>query len=230
MKKRLNKSGRYSVMSNLPQKFNDDDHISFLLEEFQQLAESWRHTDRRIDSTINYYITILSLLVPATILFYKELTNTNLVYIYGISVSSTLIIFGHLVWNRITATDIRKSEYILGMQMIRAYFVNQKNDIANYLIFPIAKPAITQFDKFRQLKPYFHRNLVIPIIIVNSLLAGGLFSMIWGLLRIEFRTTFNTVLIGIIIFLFALIYQFHAYRKKLKIFIKVHKNLEDIYT
>lgn len=225
--KKLDKNYKFSKTTDLNQKHSDD-YISYLLAEFQQLAESWRHTDRRIDSTINYYITIVSLLVPVSILFYRKLINTDLIYIYGISVCIALIIFGHLVMTRIITTDIRKSEYTLGMKMIRAYFVNMNNDIANYLFFNIAKPTKTELDKFKKLEPLFHRNLVIPVITVNSILAGGLFSMIWGLLNIELKTALNTLLIGIIVFLFTFIYLINKYRKIIKNFTKVPNNLENI--
>jgi hypothetical protein len=35
----------------------EDDEATFLLAEFAELGQFWRHTDSRIENGINYYLT-----------------------------------------------------------------------------------------------------------------------------------------------------------------------------
>lgn len=172
----------------------------FLLAEFSELAEAWRHTDARIESAINIYLTISASTFPALGLLYQAFQSIQLFLLVSIPILINLFVFGFLFTQRVTSTDITKAEYILGMQMIRRYFIDHDSEISSYLILPVALSAKNDQEIKKQKRPYFHKQLIFAVIAFNSLLVGTIIGSLTWLL---FSNTLLPISIALISFVFA---------------------------
>jgi hypothetical protein len=152
----------------------------FLLAELSETGEFWRHTDGRIESAINFYITVAAVVLPASVLIYQSISDIATFILLALLLGILLIIMGIFLIARISNAEIRKSQYILSIQLIRSYFVNRDPEIAQYLLFPAAIPSYDQTEKENQLEPFIQRRLVIIINALNSLMIGAcIYALLW---------------------------------------------------
>jgi hypothetical protein len=152
----------------------------FLLAEFSELAQDWRHTDSRIETAINFYLTVGAVTLPGLGLLYQALPNVRLFIIVSVSVAVALFIFGFFLTRRITSADIYKCEYRLGMRMIRRYFTDHDSEISHYIYLPVASSIDSPEEIAKQRRPYFHQQLVLAINTFNSFIVGiCAASLIW---------------------------------------------------
>ena len=154
----------------------EDNTIQFLLAEFNEMGEFWRHTDSRIETAINFYLTVGAVAFPGIIILYEAITDIRLFIVALLPIIGTLFTFGFLLVRRITSADIRKAEYLLSLNLIRRYFVDHNPQVAQYLYMPLAQPSDSSDAKPKQLNPYFHRQIVFIVDSANSILAGAFFS------------------------------------------------------
>jgi len=146
--------------------------IKFLLVEFSEIGQFWRHTDSRIETTINYYITVGAVVLPGVVLLYQAISDTRLFILATLPIIGALIIIGLFLVARVTNSDILKAEYILSLNLIRRYFVDNNLKIAPYLYLPIAEPSTNLEVIRRQLLPYFHHRIILVVNCANSILFG----------------------------------------------------------
>lgn len=185
----------------------------FLLTEFSELAEAWRHTDARIESAINIYLTIAASTFPALGLLYQAFQSLRLFILISIPVLITLFVFGFLFTQRVTSTDIIKAEYILGMKMIRRYFIDHDAEISAYIFLPVASPAKDHQEREKQKHPSFHKQLIYAVIVFNSLLVGAIVgSLAW----LIFVNIFITSLISFGCIIVALVFLSRHYQRRIK--------------
>lgn len=152
----------------------------FLLAELSEIGEFWRHTDGRIESAINFYITVVAVVLPASVLVYQSISDIGTFILLALLLGILLIIMGIFLIARISNAEIRKSQYILSIQLIRSYFVNRDPEISQYLLFPTAIPSYDQTEKENQLEPFIQRRLVITINALNSLIIGAcIYALLW---------------------------------------------------
>ena len=171
----------------------------FMLAEFHENVELWRHTDKRIESSINFYLAFSTVLFPGLVLLYKEISNINLFIIAALPIAFALFTSGYLITRRITKTDILKSQYILSINLARSFFAKHEPGIAHYLFNTIAQPTDDYKTKINQLQPRFHHNICYTIYLVNSILLGGTVS---GIIWFFFLKTFNLLtlfLVGLLV-------------------------------
>lgn len=152
----------------------------FLLAELSEIGEFWRHTDGRIESAINFYITVVAVVLPASVLVYQSISDIGTFILLALLLGILLIIMGIFLIARISNAEIRKSQYILSIQLIRSYFANRDPEISQYLLFPTAIPSYDQTEKENQLEPFIQRRLVITINALNSLIIGAcIYALLW---------------------------------------------------
>lgn len=197
-------------------KENSETTTQFLLAEFNELAEAWRHTDARIDSAINIYLSVVASTFPALGLLYQAFQSIQLFILVSVPMLIILFVFGFMFMQRVTSTDITKAEYILGMQTIRRYFVDQDAEISSYLILPVASPSKNKQELDNQKHPYFHKQLIFAVIIFNSILIGTIIgSLIW-LVFSDVLTIANIALISFGFIVGILIVLSRHYSKRVK--------------
>jgi hypothetical protein len=194
--------------------FNDISS-QFLLAEFHEMGETWRHTDSRIETAINFYLTILAATLPATILLYQVISDFKLFVFSIIPVIGVVYAIGLLLANRIANTSIRKAEYQLAVNLIRRYYVDHDPLLANYVYFPLAQPGTNFEEKAKQLRINLHQ-LIYVIIGINSLLTSlAICGLIWlgasGVILTQLM-----ILIGIVVFFMSVMLLRWRYQKNIK--------------
>jgi hypothetical protein len=143
-------------------------------------------SDGRIESAINFYITIAAIVLPASVLIYQSISDIGTFILLALLLGILLIIMGIFLVVRISNAEVRKSQYILSIQLIRRYFVNRDPEISQYLLFPTAKPSYSRNEKEKQLEPYIQRRLVITINALNSLIIGAcIYALLWLLTSVS---------------------------------------------
>ncbi|MCB0170721.1 MAG: hypothetical protein KDJ97_09240 [Anaerolineae bacterium] len=187
------------------------------MAEFGELAESWRHTDSRIETAINFYLTVGAIVLPGLGLLYQALQSIQLFILVSVPVAMVLFIFGFFLTQRITSADIRKEDYGLAMRMIRRYFVDQDPRIKSYIYMPIGLAAETLEDVSRQRNPYFHRRIMFAINAFNSFLVGLVFSGLIWLTFAHMLLPWGLVLIGIVFSLCTFAILQWLYRRRISL-------------
>jgi hypothetical protein len=156
--------------------------IQFLLAEFSELGENWKHTDSRIETAINFYITLGAIVLPGLVLLYQAMKDARLFVMASLPVAGALFVAGHFLALRITESDKRKAEYRFAMQLIRRYFVDRDVEIAPYLYMPSSEPLKSEEDRLRlkRIPVHFHRQLVLTVNVLNSFLIGiSIVGLVW---------------------------------------------------
>jgi len=115
-----------------------DNGAKFLLREFNELGHFWRHTDARMESALNLYLTASSLVVAGLVYLSQQVTDLRIFISLMILVAAGLFIGGLILVSRIVSTAALKAEYIHALNLIRRYFVDTNNPIKDYLVLPLA--------------------------------------------------------------------------------------------
>jgi hypothetical protein len=146
----------------------------FLLAEFREATQLWRHTDSRIETATNFYLTIGAITLPGSILLFKQLENHRDFVASMMPIVTLLALAGVLLVNRINSADLRKGDYELCRSLVMRYFVDQDDRLADYLLFPLAEPGPDLSKKVAQLRPYFHSSLTSIINVFTALLLSSI--------------------------------------------------------
>jgi hypothetical protein len=156
--------------------------IKFLLTEFRELGQLWRHTDSRIENAANLYLTICTILVPGIVLFY-HFANDPRLFLIGVALAAlALFVIGAVLVGRIIESRTIKVEYIYALNLIRGYFAEKDVSIVPYLYFPIEESPNDLNDKqIRSLHPRIYSSAFTHLInIWNGLLFGiAVAAVLW---------------------------------------------------
>jgi len=194
-------------------KVEDTADSQFLLTEFTVLSEAWRHTDSRIDSSMNFYLTFGAVVLPVLVLLYQAISDIRMMVLASLPIAAALILLGIYLESRVTSTDKTKAGYVLGMQLIRRYYVDRYPHIGSYLYLPKAEPPLKGMDEARQALTYYDSGLALVLAIVNSTLVGAIVTgTIW--LSIGQPVAAWEVLLGVIAGVVSLITFAHSYTKR----------------
>lgn len=115
---------------------NNNDSTEFLLAEFSEVANFWRHTDSRLESALGLYFTASGLISSGLALAYQQIANTRMILLITICVVMPLLIGGIILTMRIINTSIRKEHYSRALNLIRKYFADRDTSIRSYLYMP----------------------------------------------------------------------------------------------
>ena len=157
---------------------NDSDKISFLIAEFHELGDFLRHTDARIEMSLNFYLTTIAFLVPASILLYQSVKDIKLLLIGAIAASAVVLFIGTFLVRRVYAAQQIKEEYRHGLNLIRRYFVDNHPDIADYLYLPTTRPLKESERRTWEFYIPIPDKLILVIYGVNSFLVGLMLGLI----------------------------------------------------
>jgi hypothetical protein len=156
----------------------------FLLAEFNQLCELWRYADKRIESTLNTYFTVRTLVISGLFFLFQQVQDLRSLITLTIPIATALLVGGMALTRRIQETDILKERYDYAINLIKNYFVDNDARIAEYLFLRFdvgqnaAKLKIRQF-----LKIGF---LLRSTLVWNSLLLGYVSASIAWLVEPRF--------------------------------------------
>lgn len=154
--------------------------LSFLMAEFDQLGEFWRHTDSRIDSAINFYLTTFAIVASGSLLLFQSISDTRAFVAGMIPVGSVLLLMGVFLSSRINSTRHIKHEYTLGLNRIRRFFVDNDPNLAKYTVLPVANIPGEPIPTGRVIRQGTVWRFLSILHAVNSLIAGGIiFAVLW---------------------------------------------------
>jgi hypothetical protein len=114
----------------------EDLGIKFLLDEFGELGEFWRHADSRVENALNLYLTSGTIVVSAIVLLGQRSGDLDVFLTAAIFVAVALAAAGIVLARRIVGADIIKAEYIYALELIRRFFVDNAAQITPYLVLP----------------------------------------------------------------------------------------------
>lgn len=117
----------------------DDDSVTFLLAEFSELGQFWRHTDDRIENGINYFLTASAVVSSVLAFASQQITDTRLFAAFVALVTVALFVGGYILMRRIVGTSLNKAEYTLALNLIRRHFADKNPSIEKYLVLPKTK-------------------------------------------------------------------------------------------
>lgn len=167
-------------ISATPTEIDDGAMERFLLAEFSELAQDWRYTDSRIETAINFYLTVGAVVLTGLGLLYQALQSVRLFILASVPLAIVLLVFGAFLTGRITSADFKKGDYRLGMSMIRRYFADRDVEASRYIYRSIASSIDDSESIAKQRRPHFHRHLILAINAFNSLIVGiSSASIIW---------------------------------------------------
>jgi hypothetical protein len=196
-----------------PTEQEKDTDTQFLLAEFSEMGKFWRHTDSRIETAINFYLTVGAVTLPGIVVLYQAIADIRLFILALLPITGALLIFGFFLVRRIMSADVKKAEYLISLNLIRRYFVDQSPQIAQYLYMPLAQPSDSLEAKVKQLSPYFHRRIALVVNSANSILAGITLSGLLWLVAGQVLSMVVVALMGIGVGIVTLIIQTWLYRR-----------------
>jgi hypothetical protein len=175
----------------------------FMLAEYSLLGELWRHTDARIETAVNFYLTTGAILGPATLLVYQAFSEIRLFLVASILVCIALIVMGLLISTRIVRAYQIKRRYAHGLSLIRRYFVDIEPKLEGYIHLPVA--GLPESNRTRaSLLP----RLVIAVRLINSLALGWILAATTWLLGGSIRAAALGGIGGVVIALLVTMMQY----------------------
>jgi hypothetical protein len=153
--------------------------VKFLLAEFNELGQFWRHTDSRLESGLNLYLTASAVIISAIVFFSPRVTDIRLFVIVVVLIALSLFIVGFFLSERIVSSRIIKREYIHALNLIRRFFVDRDAGITPYLFLPFADSPVDT--------PRSHAEALASLVPAQ----GGFFFVInvWNGLLLGFSTS-----------------------------------------
>jgi hypothetical protein len=155
-----------------------DNSVKFLLAEFNHLDTFWRHTDSRVENGLRLYLTVSAIVVSGMAILSQQIRDLHAFVLVAVIVAAGLFVVGFALASHLLSTAFLKAEYILGLNLIRRYFVDNDQSIGEYLAFPYDASAATWSDKDRRIPAA--KSLLLGIAVWEGCLLGGVFAgLVW---------------------------------------------------
>lgn len=182
--------------------------VSFLLEEYKHLAESFLHNEELGERRVNFFITLTTAVMGALVAL-SEALDGELDPIFVFFGLVAILLFGVVTLMRIIRRNLITHEYLRILGRIRRYFADRDPKIQLYLPYP---PYDDQPQRKREWKGWKRCYTIFSlgsgglaeiVALVNSLIVAAFCA----LLAISF-SRWITVLSGLVGFATAWICQF----------------------
>lgn len=153
-----------------------DDHsdgdIQFLLAEFNGLNELYRHTNSRVYTSLNFYLTFAVAAATVAVLLFGYVSDTRVFLIALLPMLSAIFLLGYFLADQVAKSTRTTREYLLGLNLIRHYFAHEYQHIAPYLILPTVSPTGSREQDLVQARPRGSNESVVVISLINSIVLG----------------------------------------------------------
>lgn len=150
----------------------------FLLTHLNEISKDWRYLDKRIETTLNLYVTVVALVVTAAATIYSDGTDW-LVPLRSIAFAAVVLVpFGFITARRVKNAAILRSRKRLSTNLIKKFFQERHPEIEQYLLIYVDTPEHIEgaSDEEKKASEKKQRKLEIPYVIIwgmyslNSLL------------------------------------------------------------
>ena len=145
----------------------DKTSAQFLLSDFSEIGQFWRHTDSRLENAIRIYLTISTVAISGAVLLVSQ--TQQIERILAISAATAFVLFcaGIFLLRRIITVWVEKSNYSLALNRIRAFFADHSPKIKPYMVLPLADPDSSLRDAMSQ-EPNTYNNWLITFVRLSS--------------------------------------------------------------
>lgn len=148
--------------------------VELMITVYSEMAENWRHADRRVETTINFYITVLSLLLAGAGILYNQEDNPTLLYLIFEVLAIPVVLYGYFTVNRIKSAAYLRVRYLHSLNLIQEYFKIKYPHLTHFLGRYRHKGQVALIfessDEFKNLKPSYHDTTSWFIYILNSII------------------------------------------------------------
>lgn len=160
----------------------DDGDIQFMLTEFSQLCEFFRHTDSRLYTGVNFYLTFAAAAVTVAAVLLGYIPDGRLYALATLPLQAAVFLVGYFLANQMMLTDIIKWEYRHGLNLVRRFFVDQYEHLAPYLVLPVAPAAST--DELSPVRPQTVSRDVVTVLLLNAMLLGTMAATVTWIIMV----------------------------------------------
>lgn len=145
----------------------DKTSTQFLLSDFSEIGQFWRHTDSRLENAIRIYLTVTTVAISGAVLLVSQ--TQQIERVLGISAATAFVLFcaGIFLLRRIITVWVEKSNYSLALNRIRAFFADHSPNIKPYVVLPLADQDSSLRDVMLQ-EPNTYNNWLITFVRVSS--------------------------------------------------------------
>jgi hypothetical protein len=127
-----------------------------------------------VQNGLRLYLTVSAIVVSAMAILSQQIRDLHAFVAAAVIVAAGLFGVGLALSGHLLTTAFLKAEYILGLNLIRRYFVDNDQSLGEYLAFPYDPSAATWKDKERRIPAA--RGLLMAIAAWEGLLLGGVFA------------------------------------------------------
>ncbi len=124
-----------SLLTSELHKDNNHSDDTFMITEYVSITDLWKHTDGRMESGVNIYLTTNTLVISAMAFFSQSISDINLFLFITALVAIALATTGRILCGRLLGTAFNKAEYLYARDLIRRYFANRYPSIESFLYF-----------------------------------------------------------------------------------------------
>lgn len=189
-------------MDDQPKDDRQQHSVSFLLEEYKQLGESFLRNEELGERRVNFFITITTAVVAGLAAIWKVSDGgfDLALIIFGLA---AVLLFGIVTLVRIIRRNLVTHEYLRALGRIRGYFAKRDRKIRNILPYPPYDDQPQREKKRKDILSLGTGGLVEMVALVNSLILAAIFMLL-----ARCRPWWVLVVLGLVGFLAAWIYQF----------------------
>lgn len=132
-----NEQLRNQIQNSSPDK-SESLSEEFLLSDFKETSQFWRHTDSRLENAIRLYLTINTIAVSGSVILVNQNPQAKILISFISVISFIIFCSGTFLSIRIIGVLTGKGEYALSLNRIRAYFAEKEPKIQPYLVLPFS--------------------------------------------------------------------------------------------
>lgn len=159
-----------------------------LLAQLTEMSQDWRHLDNRIETALNLYISVYTLIIGGAAVIYPERGGVFFLLRFITFASPVLIAYGFFTARRIKNATISRDRRQLSVNLIKLFFQERNPEIAPYLPVYVDTPEPLQSsedkqkrdEEMRQFNPSLPNGIVYAIYAINSVLAGAAVIGLYG--------------------------------------------------
>ena len=148
--------------------------VELMITVYSEMAENWRHADRRVETAINFYITVVSLLVAATGILYRQGNDRSLLFLIFEILAVPVVLYGYSTVNRIKSAAYLRTRYLHSVNLSQEYFKIKYPHLIHFLGRYRHKGRVSLIfeneDEFEDIEPSYHDTTSWFIYIINSII------------------------------------------------------------
>jgi hypothetical protein len=150
----------------------DGGDIQFMLAEFGELCQLFRHTDSRLYSSFNFYLTFVAATITVVVLLLGYISDARFYALATLPFQCAVFLIGYFLAQHMFLSEVLKGEYRQGLNLIRRFFVDKYEHLTPYLVLPLAPPPTARVEELPREKPHSVSRDILAISLINAIVLG----------------------------------------------------------